>query len=123
MQRYMCKSKIHRAMVTGVNLDYIGSMTIDSLLMQSANIIEYEQIQVLNLNNGRRFTTYAIIGEAGSGDIILNGAAARLVHVGDLVIILSYGLYTERACINFSPRHVHVDQHNHLITKKQLEAV
>jgi len=86
----MMKSKIHRARVTEVNIDYEGSITIDKRLMEEADILPYEQVQVLNVNNGARFSTYAIKGEADSGQICLNGAAARLVAKGDTVIILSY---------------------------------
>src|SRR4030067_3440502 len=88
--RMMLKSKIHRATVTDANINYEGSITIDSKLMKAADIIPYEQVHVLNVNNGARFTTYAIEGEAGSGDICLNGAAARLGVKGDLVVILTY---------------------------------
>ena len=87
--RIMLKSKIHRARVTQLNIDYEGSITIDKKLMEEADILPYEQVQVLNINNGARFTTYAIEGERESGEICINGAAARLVAKGDVIIILS----------------------------------
>src|SRR5512138_2031215 len=85
------KSKIHRATLTGADLNYEGSVTIDKELMKAANILPYELVHIVNINNGHRFETYAIEGPAGSGSICLNGAAARLGHVGDLIIILTYG--------------------------------
>lgn len=112
MQRTMCKSKIHRATVTDADLNYEGSITIDSALMAAADIREYEQVQVVNVNNGTRFETYAIPGDSGSGAIVVNGAAARLVHRGDLVIIMSFAAYDEAELGNFSPRVVFVDGAN-----------
>ncbi len=113
MMRYMCKSKIHRATVTDANLNYVGSVTIDSLLMEKADILPYEKVQVVNLNNGARFETYAIEGERGSGTVCLNGAAARLAVPGDLVIIIAYGLCEEREIKKgWEPRVVHVDEKN-----------
>jgi len=90
MQRIMLKSKIHRATVTDANLNYQGSITIDKDLLDAADMLHYEQVCVVNINNGARFETYVMEGERGSGTICLNGAAARLVHVGDLVIVFSY---------------------------------
>ena len=122
--RVMLKSKIHRARVTGNNIDYEGSLTIDKKLMEEANILLYEQVQVLNLNNGARLTTYAIEGEAGSGVICLNGAAARLGAKGDLLIILTYCHIEEAEAHNFIPRLVHVDAQNRIIeTKRGIEAI
>ena len=95
MRRIMCKSKIHRATVTDADLNYEGSITIDPDLLDAADIREYEQVQVVNVNNGARFETYAINGRRGSGDVILNGAAARLAYRGDLVIIMSYGVFED----------------------------
>jgi aspartate 1-decarboxylase len=106
----MLKSKIHRACVTEVNINYEGSITIDEKLMEEANILAYEQVQVLDINNGARFTTYAIKGE--SGQICLNGAAARLVTKGDAVIILSYCHIGDEEAHSFTPKLVHVDDQN-----------
>lgn len=112
MIRNFLKSKIHRARVTGVNLDYEGSITIDSALMHGANIAEYEQVEVLNVNNGARFTTYCIKGEEGSGVIGLNGAAARLACRGDIVIIVSYCQLDQQEVKGFKPAIVCVDENN-----------
>jgi aspartate 1-decarboxylase len=111
----MLKSKIHRATVTDANIDYMGSITIDTRLMEAADIIPYEQVHVLNINNGARFTTYAIEGEPGSGEICLNGAAARLAVKGDLVIILTYTQVPEDAIKGYQPRIVHVDKNNAMV--------
>ena len=115
--RTMLKSKIHRARVTDANIDYEGSVTIDSKLMAKADILPYEQVHVLNVNNGARFTTYAIEGEAGSGCICLNGAAARLAVKGDIVIILSYTTVPEEEVKDFKPKIVHVNEKNAIVTK------
>jgi aspartate 1-decarboxylase len=112
MYRLMLKSKIHRAVVTKSDLNYIGSITIDENLMLAADIIENEKVWVLNINNGKRFNTYVIKGQKGDGGICLNGAAARLVMVGDRIIILSYGSYDENELKNFKPKIVHVDENN-----------
>jgi aspartate 1-decarboxylase len=114
MKRLMCKSKIHRATVTNANLNYQGSITIDSALLDAADILEYEQVHVVNIANGARFETYAIRGEPGSGDIVLNGAAARLVQPGDAVIILSYGSYDESELQDFEPVFIFVDGQNRM---------
>ncbi|HEX6937831.1 MAG TPA: aspartate 1-decarboxylase [Longimicrobiales bacterium] len=116
MQRVLCKSKIHRATVTGADLNYEGSITIDAVLMDAADIVEYEQVQVVNINNGARFETYAIRGEPGSGAIVLNGAAARLAQPGDRVIILSYARYDASELEGFAPRLVFVDAENRPVT-------
>jgi len=108
--RIMLKSKIHRATITDSNIDYEGSITIDRKLMEEADILPYEQVQVLDINNGSRFTTYAI--EGGPGEICVNGAAARLVSVGDLVIILSYCHLKDEEARSFRPTLVHVDANN-----------
>lgn len=113
--RIMLKSKIHRAHVTDANIDYEGSITIDRKLMQAADILPYEQVQVLNVNNGARFATYAIEGEEGSGEICLNGAAARLVVNGDIVIILSYCHVADDEAGNFRPKMVYVDANNTIV--------
>ena len=115
--RIMLKSKIHRARVTDANIDYEGSITIDKKLMAEADILPYEQVQVLNINNGARFSTYAIEGQEGSGEICLNGAAARLAVKGDLVIILTYTNLTEEEAINYTPKIVHVNERNEVVHK------
>jgi aspartate 1-decarboxylase len=113
----MLKSKIHRARVTDANIDYEGSIAIDRKLMLAADILPYEQVHVLNINNGARFTTYAIEGKEGSGDICLNGAAARLGVKGDVVIILTYAQVAEEEVKNYRPRIVHVNKNNAITTK------
>ena len=110
MRRTMMKSKIHRATVTGADLNYIGSITVDKRLMEFADLQEYEQVQVLDVDNGARFETYVI--EGGPGDIVLNGAAARLVHAGDRVIVISYASYDDVELEAYAPRVVHVDSRN-----------
>lgn len=104
MQRFMLKSKIHHAIVTEANLSYAGSITIDGVLMEAADLYENERVQVVNLNNGARFETYVIRGEDNSGVICLNGPAARMALVGDTVHILGYALMTEEEIRGFSPR-------------------
>ena len=111
----MLKSKIHRARVTDGNIDYEGSITIDRKLMEEADILPYEQVQVLNINNGARFSTYAIEGKEGRGDICLNGAAARLAVKGDLVIILTYQDVAEEDVHNYKPLIVHVNRNNEIV--------
>lgn len=110
MRRRMMKSKIHRATVTDANLDYIGSISLDPELMRLADIREYEQVAVLDIDNGARFETYAIVG--GPGEVCLNGAAARLVHRGDKVIVITYADYEESELDGFAPTVVHVDASN-----------
>lgn len=112
MKRVMFKSKIHRARVTQAELYYEGSITIDSELMAKADILAYEKVQVVNVNNGQRFETYALKGEAGSGVICLNGAAARLGHVGDEVIIITYGEYSDDELDGHKPKVILVDDKN-----------
>jgi len=112
MLRVMCKSKIHRATVTDANINYVGSITLDSSLMSAADILPYEKVQVVDVTNGSRLETYAIPGEAGSGEVCINGAAARLIHPGDLVIIMSYGLYTDEELHATKPKVVFVDSDN-----------
>ena len=113
MRRRMMKSKIHRATVTDANLDYVGSISLDPELMTLADILEYEQVTVLDIDNGARFETYAILG--GPGEVCLNGAAARLVHRGDKVIVITYADYEEAELEQFAPRIVHVDRTNRII--------
>ena len=108
------KSKIHRATVTEANLNYEGSVTIDADLMEAADILPHEQVQVLNVNNGERFDTYAIRGPRGSGVVCLNGPAARLAHVGDLVIILTYAVMEPEELRRHTPRVVIVDEQNRI---------
>ena len=115
--RTMMKSKIHRAHVTEANIDYEGSITIDRKLMEAADILPYEQVHVLNVNNGARFTTYAIEGTEGNGDICLNGAAARLGVKGDIVIILTYAQVDEEQTRDYHPKIVHVNENNAIMTK------
>ena len=114
MYRTMCKSKIHRATVTGADLNYVGSITIDPVLMEAADLLEYEQVAVVNVNNGARFETYVIPGEPGEGEICLNGAAARLAHPGDKVIIISYAQYSEQEMETYRPVFIFVDEHNRI---------
>ena len=118
--RIMLKSKIHRAHITDANIDYEGSITIDTELMESADILPYEQVQVLDVDNGARFTTYAIEGERG--EICVNGAAARLVTKGDKVIILSYCNVVDEEARGFTPTLVYVDANNAITeTKRAVE--
>ncbi|MFP5450846.1 MAG: aspartate 1-decarboxylase [Thermoleophilia bacterium] len=111
----MMKSKIHRATVTDANLNYVGSITIDTDLLDAADIRPYEQVAVVNINNGERFETYAIEGAPGSGDMCLNGAAARLAQPGDLIIVITYAQYDESELDRFEPTVVHVDESNRAV--------
>ena len=113
--RTMLKGKIHRATVTEANVDYEGSITVDALLLRAAGILPFEQVQVLDISNGSRLTTYAIEGEPGSGVVCINGAAARLVNDGDLVIILAYDLLTEEEVPDHKPRLVYVNERNEIV--------
>jgi aspartate 1-decarboxylase len=116
--RTMLRSKIHRARVTGGNIDYEGSITIDKRLMEAADMLPYEAVHVLDINNGARFQTYAIEGEAGSGAIVLNGASARLVSKGDVVIILCYSTVSDEEARHISPKLVYVDANNSIVDQK-----
>jgi aspartate 1-decarboxylase len=109
MQRTMLKSKIHRATVTDCDLHYVGSITIDPDLLDAADILEHEQVHVVDVDNGARFETYTIAGERGSGEMKVNGAAARLVHRGDTIIVISYAQYDEAELAAHRPRVVHVE--------------
>ena len=117
MQRSMMKSKIHRATVTDANLAYMGSVTIDRDLMEAADLLEYERVHVLDIDNGARFETYVIAGDRASGTICLNGAAARLVQPKDKVIIISYGQYEASELTNHQPLVVNVDERNRIVPK------
>jgi aspartate 1-decarboxylase len=115
MMRIMMKSKIHRATVTQADLDYVGSVTIDSALMEAADLLEGEQVAIVDITNGARIETYAIPGERGSGVIGINGAAAHLVHPGDLVIIISYAGLSDAEARALRPAIVHVDEKNRIV--------
>ena len=115
MNRTMLKSKIHRATVTDCDLHYVGSITVDPDLLEAADILEFEQVAVVDVDNGARFETYTIAGERGSGEIKVNGAAARLVHRGDTVIIISYAAYDRAELATYEPVVVHVDRENSII--------
>ena len=117
--RTMMKGKIHRARVTSARLDYEGSISIDTVLMEAADILPYEKVHVLNIENGARFETYAVEGERGSGEIGVLGAAARLVSVGDKVIILAYAVVTEEEAHYWQPHLVYVDEHNAIVKVKE----
>lgn len=114
MKRIMCKSKIHRARVTEANLYYEGSITIDASLMEMANMLPYEKVAVVNVNNGERFETYTIRGEPGSGIVCLNGAAARLAHCGDEIIIITYAEYDDDEARDHRPTFVLVNEKNQI---------
>ncbi len=114
MLRYMLKSKIHRAVVTQADLNYVGSITIDRDLMDAADIVPNEKVTIVNNNNGERFETYVLEGEPGSKVICLNGAAARLVQKGDVVIILTYTLLEDQEALTYKPRLVFVNEQNEI---------
>ena len=116
MNRTMLKSKIHRGRITGADLNYVGSITVDADLLDAADIREHEQVHVVDVDNGARFETYTIAGQRGSGEIKVNGAAARLVHSGDTVIVISYASYDERELANYEPKVVHVNADNEIVT-------
>lgn len=115
MHRTMLKSKIHRASVTGSDLHYVGSITIDPDLLEAADILPHEQVHVVDVDNGARFVTYTIEGERGTGAMQINGAAARLVHTGDTIIVISYAEYTRDDLADYEPTVVHVDRDNRII--------
>ena len=116
MQRVMLKAKIHRATITDCDLHYVGSITIDPELLEAADILANEQVHVLDVDNGARFETYTIPGERGSGEMRVNGAAARLVQAGDTIIVVSYGHYDEAELECYRPRVVHVEASTNRIT-------
>jgi len=115
IQRLMLLSKLHRATVTAADVNYVGSITIDADLLRAADLLEGQQVDVLDVNNGARLTTYVIAGPAGSGMVAINGAAARLVGVGDLVIVVSYGLMDDATARTHQPKVVHVDAANRIM--------
>ncbi|SNZ16052.1 aspartate 1-decarboxylase [Hydrogenobacter hydrogenophilus] len=119
MQRFMLKSKIHRARITGKELHYEGSLSLDASIMASANLLPFEKIEVYNVNNGQRFSTYVIPAPAGSGEVQLNGAASRLGEVGDIIIIASYALFDEKELVNFKPLLVYVNEENRILEVKR----
>ena len=123
MRRRMMKSKVHRATVTDANLHYVGSITVDRDLMDLADLLEYEQVAVVDIDNGARLETYVIEGARGSGDICLNGAAARLVSPGDRVIIISYAEYDDSELEAYEPTVVHVDSRNRPIDALTAELI
>lgn len=123
MLRTLLNGKIHRATVTGADLHYIGSITIDPILMEAANILPFERVQVVDVTNGNRLETYAIAGEEGSGVIQLNGAAAHLVNVGDLVIIMSYVQVQDPVPQDWQPRVVLVDSSNRIVEVRGMRPV
>ena len=115
MMRIMMKSKIHRATVTQADLDYVGSVTLDAALMEAADLLESEQVAIVDITNGARIETYVIPGEPGSGVIGINGAAAHLVHPGDLIIIMSYAVLDDAEARVLKPTVVHVDEKNRIL--------
>ena len=115
MMRIMMKSKIHRATVTQADLDYVGSVTLDAALMEAADLLEGEQVAIVDITNGARIETYVIPGERGSGVIGINGAAAHLVHPGDLVIIMSYAVLSDAEARALKSTVVHVDEKNRIV--------
>jgi aspartate 1-decarboxylase len=115
MNRQMLKSKIHRARITDSDLHYVGSITIDRDLLEASDILEHELVHVLDVDNGARFETYTIAGERGSGEMKVNGAAARLVHSGDTIIVVSYASYDEQELAAYEPTVVHVNANNQII--------
>lgn len=121
MQLMMLKGKIHRATVIQAELDYVGSITVDEELLDESGILEYEKVQIVDINNGKRFETYTIAGERGSGMICLNGAAARCVSVGDKIIIMSYALYAKEEAIEHRPQVLFVNESNHIVCKTNYE--
>jgi aspartate 1-decarboxylase len=121
MRRHLLKSKIHRATITSVDLHYEGSLTVDEALLEAADMMPFEQVQVVDVNNGARFSTYVISGPRGSGVVQLNGAAARLGLPGDLVIVMSLAAYDESEAQRHQPRVVVVNAQNHIV-RPQLRA-
>lgn len=123
MRRTMFKSKIHRATVTGADLDYPGSVTVDPELMTAADLLDHERVEIYNITNGERFATYVIPGTPGAGEIVLNGAAAHKVTKGDLVILCSYAEYEEEEARHHHPRVVLVDHANRIAAQEPVTAL
>lgn len=123
MRRRMMKSKIHRATVTDADLHYVGSVTVDEDLMDAADILEYEQVAIVDVDNGSRLETYVIAGPRGQGDICLNGAAARLVSPGDRVILMSYAEFDDAELEDYTPTVVHVDTSNGIVDEATAQAL
>jgi aspartate 1-decarboxylase len=121
MELTMLKSKIHRAVVKQAELNYVGSITIDAELLEVSNILEYEKVQIVDLNNGNRFETYVIAGERGLGNVCLNGAAARCVCEGDIIIIMSYATMTVEEAQNYKPKVVFVNSENVMVKVSNYE--
>ncbi len=121
MEITLLKAKIHRAVVTQADLEYVGSITIDSLLMEAAGIMEYEKVEIADVNNGNRFATYVIAGQPGSGIICVNGAAAHCVEVGDKLIIMAYGAMTPEEAKHHKPKVVFVDNDNRITRQTNYE--
>lgn len=121
MEITLLKAKIHRAVVTQADLDYVGSVTIDTRLLRESGIMEYEKVQIVDIDNGNRFETYTIEGEEGSGIICLNGAAAKCVNVGDKVIIMAYSNMTPEEAKNHKPVVLFVDENNNIVRKANYE--
>lgn len=117
----LLKAKIHRAIVTQADLDYVGSVTIDTRLLRESGIMEYEKVQIVDINNGNRFETYTIAGEEGSGIICLNGAAAKCVSVGDKVIIMAYANMTPAEAADHKPTVLFVNEKNEIVRKANYE--
>lgn len=115
MQRFMLKGKIHRALVTDADLNYVGSLTIDMNLLDAAQMSPNELVHVLSISTGARFTTYLLAGERGSREVKVNGAAARLAHPGDIIIVLTYALYNEQELSEYQPTVVQVDMSNRIV--------
>ena len=116
MRRTMLKSKIHRATVTGSDLNYVGSITVDPILLEAADILPHEQVHVVDVDNGARLVTYAIEGAPAKGEVVLNGAAARLVNLGDIVIIIAYKDVPDAEVDSHKPRLVYVDRQNKIVS-------
>lgn len=121
MQRTLLKSKIHRATVTDANLHYRGSVTIDPLLMQAADLLEFERVEIYNVTNGERFATYAIPGTPGQGEIVINGAAAHKASTGDVVILATYAVYEDAEARKHMPSLVYVDESNRIVAAPVLK--
>ncbi len=119
MYRFLLKSKIHRARITGSELHYEGSLSLDEALMEAANLLPFEKIEVYNVSNGNRFSTYVIPAPAGSGEVRLNGAAARMGMPTDIIIIASYALIEDQKLKNFKPQLVYVDENNRIVDVKE----